>query len=230
MNIEEARKLPLGYQWDPLDLRETYAYRFGGIAWPGKDQGFGVVIGVLEKRQRSGQPWREFHVLAECESWSHKTLLLKCLDLHWRYAVAGWVTNRADAGGDAATQELREKNGAAYDFQHTPATFWTEHPEAAPYAYLVNGLIEELVAGGDKRLYLKNDKAAEQLHALRKDEIPLLAAGTYPAIEALGFALIEARDGYNSIPRNWDDPAEGADDIDPEEDVAAFAWANQPGT
>lgn len=221
-SIEEARRLPLGYHWDRLDMEETYNYRFGGIGWPGKDQGFGVVIGVLEKRRRSGPPWREFHVLDECESRNPKKLLCKCLDLHWRYAPTGWVTNHVDAAGDAFSEELHQDNAAAYDFHHSPARFANQHPGANPYSYLVNGVIEELVGGSEKRLYLKNDKAAEQLHALRKDEIPLLLPGTYPAVEAVGFALVEARDDYNSIPRSWDD--DDYDDDFGNEDMDGFAW------
>jgi len=113
-------------------LEETYSFRFGGIAWPGKDQGFGIVIGVLEKRRRSGPPWREFHVLDECESWNPKELLQRCLGFHRFYTPTGWVTNRADAAADAFTQELHQDNGAAYDFYHSPARFANEHPGASP--------------------------------------------------------------------------------------------------
>lgn len=84
-----------------------------------------------------------------------------------------------------------------------------------------------MLGGSEKRLYLKHDKVAEQLGAIREDEIPLLLPGTYPAVEAVGFALVEARDDYNSIPRSWDEDDYDADFGD--EDADGFAWANQPG-
>ncbi len=92
---------------------------------------------------------------------------------------------------------------------------------------ICTGAIEELLGSSEKRPYLKHDKAAEQLGAIRKDEIPLLLPGTYPAMEAVGFALVEARDDYNSIPRSWDDDDE--DDDFGDKDMGGLAWVNQPG-
>jgi hypothetical protein len=81
-----------------------------------------------------------------------------------------------------------------------------------------------LPGGSDRRLCLKHDKVAEQLGAIRKNEIPSLLSGTYPAVEAAGFALTEARDDYNSIRRSWDNDDFGDEDVD------GFAGGFQPGT
>ncbi len=107
--------------------------------------------------------------------------------------------------------------------------FSNQHPGANPYSYIINGVIEELIGGNEKRLYLRNDKAAEQFRGIRKKEIPLLLPGTYPAIETLDFALVEARDDYNYRgPVAWYEIGDyDDDDFDEDEDV--LAWANQPG-
>lgn len=226
MDIAKARTTPLGYGWDPMDLEETYSFTFGAIAWPGKDQGFGLVIGVIQDRRRHDR--REYHILAECESWNTRNLLLKCLDLQRRYRPERWTTSRADAAADEFTHEIRNKYPDAYNLRHSPALFATEHPGENPYSFLIPK-IEEFVAKDNKWLYLKDSKIAALLPTIRPDEIATLASGTYPAIEALGFSIIEARE--NTIPRSWADSKDEEDDLDDEDGLAIdIPVARQPGT
>lgn len=202
-------------------IRETY--NFGAIAWPGKDQGFGLIIRVVQDVTRYDPTLRKYHILAECESWDIKELLLKCLDLHRQHQPERWTTCRADPAADEFTQEIRNKYPDAYSFQHYPALFAIEHPGESPYSLLIPK-IKELVVEGKKRLYLNGSKV-ESL-PIRDDETATLALGTYPAIEALGFAIVEAEE--NTLPRSWMDPED--DDFDDEDGLGLdIPIMGQPG-
>ena len=72
--------------------------------------------------------------------------------------------------------------------------------------------------------------AAEQLQALRREQVPLLLPGMYPAIEMLGFALVEARDGCRTTAVSiWDLGREEEDDDDLDMEGLDFTYISQPG-
>jgi hypothetical protein len=226
MDREHARTAPVGHKACFEELSFLYEFYCGGIAWPSRVRpssragasksisvlghpGFAVLIGVVDEGRRAREP-REMHVLHEYEGWDCREMLQACKVLHRDLRCRPrWFSNAANAAAVQILRELNAAGGYGSDFWPSPTTLFADDPDPRPYAYLLPK-IKSLLDRERKRLFLKGSKVESYLSSIPPDQLATLEPGAYPAIEALGYAVAEAKP-YVEI-RGWNDGPD--DDLD----------------
>ncbi|MHC4521444.1 MAG: hypothetical protein ACYTAS_22865 [Planctomycetota bacterium] len=200
----------MGHKASHEELGFLYEYFYGGIAWPSKEHpGFAVVIGVVEEGRRNRQP-REVHVLQECEDWDIRELLQACKVFYRDLRCEPrWVSNQPNAAAEHILRELNKDGGYGSNFWPGPTTLFADDPNPCPYAYLLPK-IKSMLDRDDKRLFLKGSKVSHYLSSIPPDQLAVLEPGAYPAIEALGYAIMHAHPRVEV--RTWNDDIDDPDD------------------
>ncbi len=165
---------------------------FGGVAFPNERPGFVVVV-AMSKDEYPGV--QGIAVLDEFESHSMREIVRQCGVLDLQYAPAMWI---GDSKNDAARRFIGEmnedlKSSDGYkNHRRFSLTSTSLLDMEQPYPYFLDTL-KELMNPERRKLYLKDSKVISYLTEIESGEIAGLQWGTYPAIEALAFAVIEMR-------------------------------------
>ncbi len=204
----------LGYSFSKDELQKQCKAIYGGVAWPGKNPGFVVVVGMGKEKHFDSH---DICLLDEFESNDIRELVRKCGTFDFKYHPTIWV---GDNRQDAADRFIREMN---QDFEtketSTKETSWFKSPAPEkrplcltptqilemkqPYTYMLPEL-KRLLDKDRRQLFVKDSASLNYLTAFSPEEIPTLEISDFPAIEALAFAVIEMRDRENYSDANYD--------------------------
>lgn len=197
MRIEEGN-LNHSYNSDAL-LNQTHAI-WGGVAWPSERPGYAVIVGAGTKRHFDAY---DIHVMAEFECENTRELVRKCAALNVQYSIPRPRTHERSSCGrwigdfkdDAADKFIREVNDEIKPGTHTPrfsvnSTLILDMERVYPY---ILRQIQTWIDPDHRCLFLHECKTVDNLNELDPDMETGLKLGTYPAIEALAFVVIEMR-------------------------------------
>ncbi len=177
-NLETA---PLGHPFTAKELEAQCTQIVGGLAWPGKQPGSGVIVA------RSAEAFPDgchLVLLDEMDATDIGDLIRKCRTLGAKYRPAWWVGQGKHAAAQRFLTETRQ-----YDFHVRPSAL-LEDP--APYPFMLATLKDLLRAGG-RRLFLKGSAVVGHLSAIVPEDVPYMAVGVCPSIEALAAAVADLR-------------------------------------
>jgi hypothetical protein len=209
----------LGHAWSKADLRKRFKAIFGGAAWPAEGAGCAVVAGLSRERHFDSY---DVYLLDEFESPDTRELVRRCGVLDYRYKPAQWIADPGNQAADRFLRELNEERIARAPQDHGPGwrSIITVDPprllsvrrsilfdDPRPYAFLLPEL-RRLLDESRRQLFLKNSRVRESLAAVEPNEMATLQLGTYPAVEALGFTVVELRDYGRAL------DSQGPDDDD----------------
>ena len=204
MDIKTAK---LGHPLSRAELAEQCKRIYGGVAWPGKNPGFAVVIAMGREKHFDKH---DIYLLDEFESFDTRELVRQCGALDFKYRPDRWV---GDTRNDAADRFIRELNAelatpddlqtlSVLDFGRRVTDFsqrrrfslastaMLDMEQLYPY---VLPQIKGLLDPDRRQLFLKGSKVADYLSGIEPGQIAELQLGDYPAVEALAFAVIEMR-------------------------------------
>jgi len=173
----------LGHPFTERELESQCRAVVGGIAWPGKRPGYGV---ILARDVRDFWPGGHLILLDEVDSWDLGDLIRRCAALAVKYKPKFWVGDQQNAGAARFLMEHRGEGQASAFYVHHSAVL--DMPRMYPYILAtIKGLLQE----DTRRLFLKGSKILADLGAIVPEEIPFIEPGEYPAIEALGYVVAE---------------------------------------
>jgi hypothetical protein len=177
---------PLGHTFTDRELETQCRIIVGGIAWPGKRPGYGV---ILARDAREFWPGGHLILLDEVESWDLGDLIRRCLALGIKHKPRHWYGDHQNAAAGRFLLNHRT-TGQLKDFHILPSSV-LDMPQAYPYMLAtLKGLLHE----DSRRLFLKGSKILADLGAIVPEDVPFMQIGEYPAIEALSFAVAELAD------------------------------------
>ena len=172
----------LGHTFLDSELKDHCKVIVGGIAWPGNQPGFGVVLALDAQKYYEGG---HIILLDEVESCNLGELIRKCKALNLEYRPKFW-------SGD-------NKNAAAGKFMldnHDNTRFWVSHSSVLdmeqPYSFMLPTL-KDLLRDDNRRLFLKSSIIAGHLGTIKDEDVASLQVGDHPAIEALASAVCELK-------------------------------------
>jgi hypothetical protein len=194
---------PVGHTFTSRELKSQCRVIFGGIAYPGKRPGFGVVLG--------GAGNGDIYVLDETESADLRVLIRRCATLDQRYRPQSWYGDGKNRAALRFIEELEAEHRQPGDVGTRRRRFCINSTYLldmeTPYSYLL-AAIKALLAPDHRELFLKDSGVVGYLSQVKPDEIPFLEFGEYPAFEALAFAVEELqswlRQEREPRPRNTD--------------------------
>jgi hypothetical protein len=172
---------PLGHPFTAKELEAQCTQVVGGIAWPGKQPGAGVIVARSAEDFAGGC---HLVLLDEVDATDIGDLIRKCRMLATKYRPAWWVGHGKHTAAQRFLNETRQ-----HDFYVRPSALF-EDP--APYPYMLAMLKDVLRAGG-RRLFLKGSAVVGHLSAIVPEDVPYMAVGTCPAVEALAAAVADLR-------------------------------------
>ena len=193
----DIRTAPLGHEFTQAELKGQCRAIYGGVAWPGKREGYAVVIAM--DKEKHGDSY-DIYLLDEAESFDIRELVHTCDALDQRYEPKIWL---GDFSNDAAypyigklNAERHGKKMRRFNFYRTPLLD-KEHL----YQFILSE-IKGLLNPENRQLFLKDSKVATFLSGIELEEAVDLQLGDYPAIEALAFAVIEMRQREKDFPES----------------------------
>ena len=186
MALIEKRKRDLPGITDSFLVNSETEERFcrivGGLAWPGKNPGFAVVIGEDYEKDETLQK-RHFRILAEYESQSLSDLIRRSAEFSINFCASPFY---GDDKKRWAMDILRKSRNGLYI---TAAPFIGD--PTAFEGYLLT--IRELTHPAQKRLHFgSKSHLPALLAALNPNDIATTAKAAFeqhPAVAALGFAV-----------------------------------------
>jgi hypothetical protein len=179
---ENIKTSKIGYPFSREQLSKECHLIYGGISVPGKQPGFAVVLAADKKRHS------DIYLLDEAESFDMRELIYQSGALDFKYAPSRWI---GDYRNKAAAQFIEDFNNQS-DHRREFSLSWTPLLDIESlYSYILPQ-IKELCRL--KQLFIKEGKTANYLRSIQENEISELELGSYPAIEALAFAVLELRD------------------------------------
>lgn len=209
---EDLAQIPLGEEWDKHQLKLHYKQIYGGVAWPGKNPGYVVVLGMGYEKHFDNY---DLYLLDELESSDTRELVRQCGVLDFRYKPQKWIGDRRDDAADRFIHEMNDEFSKEISedflllsgkrlFQLAP-THILEMKQ--PFAYLFPQL-KKLLDKDHRQLFLKNSKIISYFATIEPSHIPDITFGDFPAVEALAFAVIEMRrfggQSNSRIPKEMD--------------------------
>ena len=192
---EDLKKAELGRTFDVKELQNCCRATYGSIAWPGKKPGFAVVL-AMSRRKENDSDSHEICLLDECEHSDLRELIVQCRRLDAKWEPELWF---GDTNNDAAEEFIYEMNAnanaqwfdpAARKFNLVPTCLLYPEPMQEMYSYIL-GTLKGLLGERQRRLFLKDGIIKNYLDQIKPDEVAELKRGDYPAIEALGYAVVE---------------------------------------
>jgi len=189
---EKLKATDLGQEQDN-EWRHYCKTVYGGVAWPGKRQGFAVVLAMSHDRHFESY---DTYLIEEFESWDTRELVRRCAELGYRYSTKLWIGDTSNDAADHFMHELNEElrlpqksNMHRPSFSITPAMMFRMENI---YAYILPQ-IKRLLNEDSRQLFLRDSKIVNYLREIEPGTIAELDKGEYPAIEALAGVVIEAR-------------------------------------
>ena len=208
------KDVALGDVWSRNDLRGCFQAIYGGVAWPSREPGFAIVVGVTREKHFNNYNAR---VLDEFESEDTRELVRQAGVLDFKYEPAQWMGDPCNDAADQFLRELNEEREAqtrallsqgCWLISGPPVTrsLWPARTDLLdmkrPYAYIVPEIRRLL---DPRQLWLKTSRAGEYLHAIESRKLIEYEFGDFPALEALAFAVLELRRYAESLNRPPDD-------------------------
>ena len=182
---ESIKTSKIGYPFSREQLSKECHLIYGGISVPAKQPGFAVVLAADKKRHS------DIYLLDEYESGDMRELIYQSGALDFKYCPKHWI---GDYRNKAAEQFIEDFNRQS-DYRRKFSLSWTpmlNKPFVETlYSYILPQ-IKELCRL--KQLFIKEGKTTNYLRSIQENEISELELGSYPAIEALAFAVMELRD------------------------------------
>jgi len=198
----DMRTTKLGTTFSDPSVRAQCAAIWGAVAWPGKEQAGFAIVAAMYREEHLGN--YDIYLLDEFESYDVRDLVRQCRVLDMKYeihlydyryrhneALYRWV---GDGQHDAASRFIQEINKSQdqsrrFRLRSTPI-LEMEHP----YHYMLPQ-IRELLNPKRQQLFIKDSMVWAYLNEIgdKEDQIAHLEIGSYPAIEALGFLVVEMR-------------------------------------
>jgi len=192
------------------ELERCFALVRGGIAFPGKQPGFGVVVG-LRPVHDPDRPC-EMYVLDEAESPDLRALLRQCATLARKYNTGyrqgerfRWVGDGKSTVGRRTIAEINaERSGESRD---SLTVYWTPILDMQrPYSYMVP-LLRQLLDPTNCELHLQDSVLDERLKQIeRAEDLTELSFGAFPSVEALAFIAVHLKDEADAILRDMLNP------------------------
>ncbi len=185
----DIRTSDLGTAFTTHELAEQAHVLYGGVAWPGKRPGFAVVLALGKEQRFDGY---DLCLLDETESADTRELVHRMAGLGTKYAPARWIGDNRNGAADRFLHEWNAMQPAPLDDYEERRCLCLCRSGLLeidrPYEYLLPTL-KSLLDKDRRRLFLKDSRIIPYLGAIVPDEIPFLAWGDFPAIEALGLAV-----------------------------------------
>jgi len=192
MNIKTT---PLGQEFTQAELKQQCRVIYGGVSFPGRREGFAVVIAMDKEKHRDSH---DIYLLDESESFDIRELVEKCDVLDQRYEPKIWM---GEFYNDAAypyicklSAERHGKKVRRFNFYRTPLL-----DKDHLYSYIL-AEVKGLLDPEKRQLFLKESKVANYLSGIEPGEVVDLRLGDFPAVEALAFAVIEMRKRERDYP------------------------------
>lgn len=195
----DMRTTQLGTTFSYPPLRDQCAAIWGAVAWPGKKAGFAVVAAMHHKEHLGNH---DIHLLDEFESFNVEELVRQCRVLDRKYGICLYAWRHEDAldrwvgdwKHDAASKFIQQINRGQDDSRYFRLNSTAILEMEYPYHYLLPQ-IKSLLNPERVQLNLKEGLSLMYLYDIsgNEDEIAELKFGAYPAIEALGFLVVEMR-------------------------------------
>jgi hypothetical protein len=183
--VKALRDAPLSEALDEQELRRRYKQIYGGVAWPGKEPGFVVIIGCSHLARSEHY---DIFLLTEYESHDLRTLVRQCGALNHRYAPDRWLGDKLNDGADKFLMELNH-DPSEPRLSICPSMI---REMEQPFPYILSTL-KNLLNPEHRQLFLKDSEVLGRLSAVEPSEIMEMQWGDYPSIEALSFAVLEMR-------------------------------------
>lgn len=186
-NYDLIKALPINATYEHLTPTPDRRYIYGGVAWPGKQAGFAVIV-LMDDRPHFDS--HDVCVLAEFESFSTRELVRQIGVLDHTYMPDRWIGDNRNDAADKFVRELQADGNR--DIKRSKLMFvytsMLEMEDFYPYAL---DEIKRLLQAERKMLYLKGSAVLRYLSEIIDEEmITELKYGDYPAIEALTYAVI----------------------------------------
>ena len=180
---EQLKKAKLGEVFEIHDLNHCCRRIYGAIGWPGGRPGFAVVLAMNWGRDNATGS-HEVCLLDEFESFSYHEIIRHCGMLNSRYEPDMWLGDTTNDSAEELMWEMRKR----VDF-HVSETDLIEMKPMYPYFL---SKLKELRDEKHRRLFLHNDsKLLKYMGEIEQGQDANLELGDYPAIEVLGYAVIE---------------------------------------
>ena len=186
--FEEVKNSELGQTFLRKDLLSCTKATYAAVAWPGKRQGFAVVIGVDPHRHFNGY---DIYLLAEFESPSVRDLVRQCGVFNYGYSPDKFIGDWKNDAADKFIRELNDEQG--HNGQRLKITITPMLEMEHFYPFALNE-IRRLLDKDRRMLFLKTSKIINYLSDIEEDDIASLDFGEFPAIEALTFAVVSLLD------------------------------------
>jgi hypothetical protein len=188
---DELKKAKLGHRFAVRELENSCRAIYGSVAWPGKKPGFAVVLAMSRSKENDSDS-HEICLLDEYESSDMQKLIEQCGVLNRKYEPEMWVGDTTNDSAEEFMYEMRDD----LDF-YLSETDLTEMNPLYPY---ILGKLKELRNERHRRLFLQDDsKLLNYMGEIETGEIAELERGAFPAIEALGYAVIEMQRVVESV-------------------------------
>lgn len=220
---DDWKTVELGHAWSKEDLGRCFKAVFGGMSWPGQRPGFAVVAGLGRERHFDSY---DTYLLDEFESPDTRALVRQCGVLDHKYEPAQWIADPGNQAADRFLRELNDERIARAPQDHGPGWrlvgslpdpprllhLWRSplFDDPRPYAFILPEL-RRLLDESRRQLFLKNSRVRDSLGAMEPNEMATLQLGAYPAIEALGFTVVELRDHGRALDAQGQDDDDGAE-------------------
>lgn len=179
---------------EDFKTNKNYNRIYGGVALPGKQPGFAVVVGMGQ-----GDPFKkhDIYILDEFESMDTRELIRQCGVLDFKYHSKMWFGDGLNSAADRFVQEMNHERQAKNKnpellmpvFSITPTPILEMKQ---PYTYILPEL-KSLLCEGREKLFLGQSKIVGYMTSVEPQSLPEIDFGEFPAIEALGFVVIEMR-------------------------------------
>lgn len=185
---------PIGEVLSPKQGSAMYPCRCAGVAWPGKEVGYAVVLGLA--RETVHHPYSAY-VIDEYESGDIADLIRQCCVLDAKWSPDRWMGNRDNEAAQMILWQVVSK----YALEHGNwrglsicPPIYMEHKR--PYEYMIPQIKDmlKLQVYGEieiRKLYLKGCMAVPRLQTLDTQDLTEFKWGERPHIEALAFAALE---------------------------------------
>jgi len=180
VTIETAK---LGHTFVGNELKDQCKAIIGGIAWPGKQAGFGVILALdIDEHWQGGR----IYLLDEVESWDLGELIRKCEALNLKYKPKFWSGD--DENAAAGKFMLDRQSKSRFSLIHSSVIDMEQS-----YSYMLT-ILKDLLRDDNRRLFLKAGIISGHLGTIKPEDGACLQVGDHPGIEALACAVEELKD------------------------------------
>ena len=178
----------LGQKLTAKELKANYKQIYGGVAWPGKNPGFTVVIGMGHNKRFDNY---DIFLLDEFETSDTRVLVRQCGVLDYIYRPKMWIGDNKNDAADRFISEMNNKSGSHEESPEHRRWFYVHSTKIldmlCPFQYIIPEL-KRLLDKDSRQLFLKDSKILNYLAAIEAENMASIEFGDFPAIEALSFA------------------------------------------